>query len=184
MNDWEGLVARAQNYDAEAFGQLYDKYLRQVYSFVYYRLGDQHDAEDLTAQVFLKALEAIRSYNRQKATFLTWLLSIAHHLVIDRYRYRGRRGEVPLEPELLPIELEDPEERAISNLTGEILWQALEKLTKEQRDVIVLRFSLNLSGPEMAKALGKTEGAVKALQHRALRSLERILRHEQRIVES
>lgn len=182
MNDWESLVERARSHDTEAFGQLYDRYLRQVYSFVYYRLGDQHDAEDVTAQVFLKALEAIARYDRKKATFLTWLLSIAHNQVIDRYRYRGRRGEVPLEPELLPIELEDPEKKALSKMAGERLWQALEELTKEQREVVVLRFSLSLSGPDIAKVLGKTEGAVKALQHRALRSLERILKAEERVV--
>jgi len=174
------LVAKSVDGDARAFGRLYDRYVERVYAFVRGRVGSVADAEDLTATVFLKAWEAIGGYDQRGLPFGAWLFRIARNSVIDSYRRAGRS------PEVVPIE-EAPESededasvdrRAFANIQAEEVRTAMEQLTEEQRSVLMLRFIWGFDLRDSAQALGKTEGAVKALQHRAVRSLGRLLAEE------
>ncbi len=176
-----GLVNKAKKYQVEAFEKLYTRYFRQVYSYVYFRVGVVPDAEDLTAQTFLRALEAIETYNEKKASFISWLLSIAHNLTIDYYREKKRKPQVFLEEVGLVEEGRgDPEEALINNHYQDLIWKKVGELTEEQQQVIFLKFGLNFSNKEIARALSKTEGSIKALLFRALRMLKKKVEKDER----
>lgn len=171
------LVDRARKHDSEAFGKLYDMFFNRIYSYVYYKVGDTTEAEDLTEQVFMKALEAIDKFEWKGVPFSSWLFRIASNVVIDYYRTRSRVTMVPVEDFAVELgETESSEEAAIKKLSQEKLYIAISRLTEEQQQVIILKFLTNLSNAEIANTLGKTAGAVKALQHRALRALHKILK--------
>lgn len=176
------LVERAKRYDTEAFGELYDLYFDKIYNYVFYKVGDTIEAEDLTEQVFLKALESIRSFAWRGAPFSAWLFRIAGNLVVDYYRKRSRMTTVPIDSSFKDIltsaGTEDVEEVVMKKFSWEKLYLAISKLTEEQQQVVILKFLTNLSNTEIANFLKKTEGAVKSLQHRALNSLHRILKGE------
>lgn len=170
------LVRRAIRGDVEAFGGIYDAYVDRVYSFVRSRIGDQHDSEDITETVFLKAFEAIGSYDRRGLPFGAWLFRIARNSVIDHTR-RAKRAPEPTEsvedkigPD--PVMIEDV---VASRVDGEVVRRAVAMLTEDQAAVIACRFFWDMDIRSTANALGRTEGAVKALQHRAVRSLARLL---------
>ncbi len=171
------LVDKARKHDSEAFGKLYDIFFGKIYNYVYYKVGDTTEAEDLTEQVFMKALEAIDKFEWKGVPFSSWLFRIASNVVIDYYRTRSRVTMVPVEDFTVEVgETESSEEAAIKRFTQEKLYIAISRLTGEQQQVIILKFLTNLSNVEIANTLGKTEGAVKALQHRALRALHKILK--------
>ena len=171
------LVERAKKYDSEAFGKLYDLYFDQIYAYVFYRVGLTGEAEDLSEQVFLKALEAIKSFDWRGIPFSAWLFRIAHNLVIDQYRRNCKMTNIPVD-EIAPIasETEGPEDLTMDNFVAEELYLAISQLTEDQQQVIILKFFSNLSNPGIAQFLDKPVGAVKSLQHRALVSLRRVLR--------
>jgi RNA polymerase sigma-70 factor (ECF subfamily) len=171
------LVERAKKYDSDAFGKLYDLYFNKIYAYIFYRVGYVDEAEDLSEQVFLKALEAIRSFDWRGIPFSAWLFRIAHNLVIDRYRRNYKMTNISID-EISPIasEIETPEKLTIDKLSQEKLHVAISHLTKDQQQVIILKFFSNLSNTEIAQFLDKPVGAVKSLQHRALNSLKRILK--------
>ncbi|MDI6900875.1 MAG: sigma-70 family RNA polymerase sigma factor [Anaerosomatales bacterium] len=174
------LVARAAAGDAKAFGRLYDLYAERVYAFVRGRVGDVHEAEDLTATVFVKAWEAIGSYRVRGLPFGAWLFRIARNAIIDAYRRSARTQEVPVE-ELGDATDEQPlDEAVIARVDAEVVRDALARLTEEQQSVIQLRFVWDMSIAETAVALGKSEGAIKAMQHRALRAMARHLSEGER----
>ncbi len=162
----------AQAGDAEAFAALYERYVDRLYRYIYYRVGNRTEAEDLTEQVFLKAWEAIRRYEERGVPFGAWLFRLAHNLVIDHYRttrptqsLEATGGPTPADPDrLLSLRLELAD-----------LQQALARLPEEQQAVIILRFLEGLSHQEVARLLGKSEGAVRVIQHRALAALARLL---------
>ncbi|NJN84786.1 MAG: sigma-70 family RNA polymerase sigma factor [Caldilineaceae bacterium] len=176
----EDLLARAANFDEVALGQLYDLYEMKIYSYVYRRTNDPTLAEDITAQVFLKMLEAIQNDKLWHSSFSGWLYRIAHNLVIDYYRRRDRQRQVSLDD--APV-LTDPEHNPVESaelaLNAEYLRSAMRRLTDEQSQVLSLRFLEGYSFGEIARMMDKTEGAVKALQHRAFATLRQLINYEQ-----
>jgi RNA polymerase sigma-70 factor (ECF subfamily) len=168
------LIRRAQELDPEAFGAVYERYYSGVYKYIYYRVGDQTLAEDLTMEVFVKAIEAIDTYAFRGVPFSAWLYRIGSNLVIDHFRRLPSQPSLSLEEKLVAAG-EHSGERLESEFTHEELRRALAELTDDQQQVIILKFVDGLSNHEVAHILGKTEGAVKSLQHRALASLGRVL---------
>lgn len=174
----EDLVRRAQRREPEAFGQLYEEHFDRIYRYIMLRVRSQADAEDLTQQVFLKALENIGSYRWRGMPFASWLFRIAHNLVVDYWKKKSREKVAAVAPEeideMAPSQ-DDPAARAELNFDMKQLAEACEHLTDAQREIISLRFAGGLSVAESAKVMGKSEGAVKVLQHAALVRLRRIL---------
>jgi RNA polymerase sigma-70 factor (ECF subfamily) len=173
--DDSDLIARAAKGDREAFGALYERYVFKVFRHVYYLSNDSHTAEDLTAQTFLKALEAIHRYEMRGVPFLAWLLRIGYNLTVNHKKVR-RNGTAPL-PETLQAEgaHASPEASCEAKADGEQVWEGVRKLRGDQRQVIVMRFIDGLSYSDIAKVLGKSIGAVRVIQYRALRALRRRL---------
>jgi RNA polymerase sigma-70 factor (ECF subfamily) len=168
------LVRAAQAGDVACFGQLYERYFDKVYSYLSFKLGNAAEAEDLAEQVFLKALESLGGYRWTGVPFQAWLFRIAHNLLVDYLRRRSKRASEPLDEALPDRRREaDPEALLAEKLTRQGLIEAVERLTELQRQVIALKFAGGLSNAEVAAILGKTEGAVKALQHAALQALQR-----------
>jgi len=175
------LVARACGGDGRAFGRLYDEYADRVYAFVRARTESVQDAEDLTATVFLKAWERIDSYDDRGLRFSAWLFRIARNALVDEYRRAGRQPRLVEGSESLPEPAaEGPEMRVIAAADTQRLRRAVRELTDEQASVIALRFWWDLSLKETAEALDKNENSVKALQHRAVRALARMLQEDSR----
>lgn len=177
MGDSKPLLERAQQYDPEALAELYDQYSPKIYNYIYYRVGDARLAEDLTARVFLNMLEAIRSNRAWRTSFSGWLYRIAHNTVVDQFRRRGKLRELPLDERLVSAE-EDPAKSAELSLEIDWLEQAIRGLTTDQMEVIILKFIEGMTNSEVAKVMGKTEGAIKSLQYRALASLRKKLESE------
>lgn len=172
----EELLAAAMQYNSAALGEVYDRYEAKIYSYIYRRTGDQSLAEDLTAQVFLKMLESIRNRKAWQSSFSGWLYRIAHNLVIDHYRRRDRQSTIDLEDApSLASDLEDPVETAEMNIDAERLRAAIRRLTDEQAEVVSLRFFEGYSIAEVATFTNRTEGAIKALQYRAVATLRTML---------
>lgn len=175
----EQLLERAKAYDQRALAEIYDCYESKIYSYVYHRLGNADLAQDLTSQVFIRMLEAIQHERAWTSSFSGWLYRIAHNLVIDHYRRRGRTPQVSVEDvPVLISPTDDPEHLAERSLTSEALRTAIHRLTEEQAQVVTLRFLENMSVSEVAEIIGKTEGAIKALQYRAVMSLRRLLENQ------
>jgi RNA polymerase sigma-70 factor (ECF subfamily) len=175
----ERLVARAARRDASAFGRLYDEFADRIYGFIRVRVRDPRDAEELTETVFLKAWEAIPDYEQRGLPFPAWLFRIARNTVIDFARSEARKPAVAPEAEAEEMAAEVRlDEEVLAKLDAERVREAVRRLTEEQSAVVTMRFLWGFSLKEAALVLGATEGAVKALQHRALRSLARILAEE------
>ena len=175
------LVARAQAGDGEAFGQLYDRYVDLVYRYIYYRVSNQSLTEDLVSETFLRALRRITSFQWQGKDFAAWLVTIARNLIADHFKSGKYRLEVATADMLDagPTQVaESPEAEVISSLTNVTLFEAVKALNSEQQECVVLRFLQGMSVTETALAMGKTEGAIKALQYRAVRALGRLLPKE------
>ncbi len=169
------LVRRAQLFEEAAWQMIYDRYYPRLFGYLYYRVRDPDLAEDLTAQVFERAVKHIRRY-RHKGSLGAWLNRIAHNLAHDAYRRQKARPPSPLELKEEWISADsDPAATAIRNESQQYLARALDRLTPEQREVILLRFIARLSAPEIGRRLGKSPGAIKSLQHRALAALRREL---------
>lgn len=177
--DEEHLLAAAQHFDAVALGELYDRYEAKIYHYVYRRSGEQAVAEDLTAQVFLKMLESIREGKSWHSSFSGWLYRIAHNLVIDHYRRRDRQPAVNIDDAPPAVSgVEDPVATAEMNIDAERLRAAIRRLTDEQAEVVSLRFLEGYSIAEVAIMVGRSEGAIKALQYRAVAALRSLLYDE------
>lgn len=165
------IVQRAITGDLDAFSQLYERYVERIYNYIYYRVGLQHEAEDLTARVFQRALHHIRSYKVQGVPFSAWLYRIAHNLVANWHRDNSRRKEVPLEDHPNIVHGILPESSLVQVQEQEILIQAIRSLSPERQNLLVLKFVEQLSNAEIAVIMGKSEGAIKSLYHRTLLSL-------------
>lgn len=174
MQDEESIARGLQKRDSDAWAGVYEEYFPKIYRYIAVRLGDRIEAEDLTEQVFLKALESISSFKWRGAPVSAWLFRIAHNQVIDYHRTSRSKKSLPLDELLVSNDI-DPEIVAEDNIDIRLLVQAVGQLTRAQRDVIKLRFAGGLSTAEVAKILGKKEGAVKALQHSALVALRKRL---------
>jgi RNA polymerase sigma-70 factor, ECF subfamily len=167
------LVERAQRGDRAALEELYLLHFDRVYSYLHMSVGSRHDAEDLTTQTFVKMLESIGRFQWRSVPFSAWLFRIAHNLAMDHFRAkRWWRPEEEI-PEGVQGEESSAEEQALASLGQTSLLQLVDRLSPEQRQVLTLKFVFRFSNAETAAILGKTEGAVKSLQHRALASLEK-----------
>jgi RNA polymerase sigma-70 factor, ECF subfamily len=167
------LAAQA---DRAAFAVLYRRYLDRVYGYCFYLLGDHHDAEDVTERTFLAALSAIDRFRDTGSTFRAWLFRIAHNQLANALRGRARRGTTSLDAIADPPAVEDDPAHAIDRADeARRVRRALATLPDDRRQVLVLRFVDGLSAREIGEVLARSEGAVRVLQHRALRDLERIL---------
>lgn len=174
MQDEENLVRRAQQRDQKAFAQLYERYFDKIYRYVVLRIGNKTEAEDVTQQVFLNALQSISSFRWKGVPFSAWLFRIAHNQVVDYLRKKTRQATESLD-ESLVISKSDPQLVVEQRLDIEQLMLATKQLTKAQQEVIALRFVSELSTAQVAKVMGKSEGAVKALQHSAIVALRKAL---------
>jgi RNA polymerase sigma-70 factor (ECF subfamily) len=169
----ETLVDRATAGDREAFGELYDRCVRRVFRHVSYMVNDVDLAEDLTEQTFLRALEAIHRYEWRGVPFLAWLLRIARNLYLNDRRVQ--RNNSSIHNKWNGGAAASPEFYCEAKLDGEEVWRAVRALDGDQRQVIVLRFMDGLSYADVADVLGKSVGAVRVAQYRALRALRRRL---------
>jgi RNA polymerase sigma-70 factor (ECF subfamily) len=175
-----GLIERAQAGEGAAFGLLYDRYFDTVFRFVYFRVGNRQLAEDLTADTFLRALKRIGSFTWQGRDLGAWLVTIARNLVADHFKSGRYRLEVTT-GDVLDADRPDrgpegsPEAAVIDHITNVDLLKAVKQLNAEQQECIVLRFLHGFSVAETAQAMNKNEGAIKALQYRAVRALARLL---------
>jgi len=174
VQDEESFVRRAQQRDQEAFAQLYEGYFDKIYRYVAIRIGDRMEAEDITQQVFLNAIKAISSFRWRGIPFSAWLFRIAHNQVVDYLRRKTKRPTIPLDESLVASDY-DPQLIAGQKLDIERLHSATGKLTPAQQEVISLRFAGELSIAQVARIMGKSEGAVKALQHSAIVALRKTL---------
>lgn len=177
--DEASLLERTRSLDPHALSTIYDLYALRIYSYIYHRVGDANLAEDLTAQVFLRMLEAIRKDRAWTISFSGWLYRIAHNLVIDYYRRSTHSRHVELDEKAdTPVEGRGLEDAAELRLSHEGVRAAISRLTEDQAQVIALRFLEEKSIAEVAHIIGKSEGAVKALQYRAVAALRRLMDDE------
>ena len=170
--DERTLVVWAIARDQEAFGALYDRHVVRVYRHIYYMVGNPAEAEDLTAQAFLQAWQAIPRYRIQSAPFASWLLRIAHNLGVSYLRSRKQNAELP-ETLIDHGRLQNPEAALEQRLDSDRVREAILKLRDEHRKVIILRFVEDLDYREVAEILGKSVAAVRVIQHRALHALRK-----------
>lgn len=177
VDDERLLVERATGRDAEAFGELYDMHVVRVYRHIYYLVNSVSEAEDLTAQTFLQAWEAMDRYQDRGVPFVSWLLRIAHNLAISHLRSR-REGSQLHEGLVDHDSLRDPEKMAERQVEEARVRQAILKLGNEQRQVIILRFVEDLEYREVAEIVGKSVAAVRVIQHRALCTLRKMMQAE------
>jgi RNA polymerase sigma-70 factor (ECF subfamily) len=173
--DVRALVERAQAGDRDALEELYLLHFDRIYGYLHVSVGNRADAEDLTTQTFLRMLESIGRFRWQSAPFSAWLFRIAHNLAMDHFRASKRwqpQDEVPEEP---GSAAPSADEEAMRSLGRESLLELIESLSPEQRQVLTLKFVFDFSNAGAAAVLGKSEGAIKSLQHRALTSLQKRL---------
>lgn len=171
-NDDTSLVLRAIQRDQEAFGELYDRHIVRVYRHIYYMVGSAPEAEDLAAQTFLRAWEAIDRYQVRGAPFVSWLLRIAHNLGVSHLR--ARRETSQIHDGIVDDKMRrDPESAYQQTAEEELVREAILRLREEQRQVIILRFIEDLDYREVAEIIGKSVAAIRVIQHRALNSLRK-----------
>lgn len=171
-NDDTPLVFRAIEGDQEAFGELYDRHVVRVYRHIYYMVGNAAEAEDLTAQTFLRAWEAVPRYQVRGAPFVSWLLRIAHNLGVSYLR--SKRESSQLHDGIVDEKMRiDPESSYMQTADEELVREAILRLREEQRQVIILRFIEDLDYKEVAEIIGKSVAAIRVIQHRALNALRK-----------
>ncbi len=165
------LVKRIKK-DPSAFGLVYERYITKIYNYVYYRVGNHHDAEDLTSRVFYRALTHVKDYSDRGVPFSAWLYRIAHNLVANWHRDHARRQELALEDvTLVGAAFEMPEWVAETNEQRRWLLAAIRLLPEERQELLILKFVEQLSNAEVGQIMGRTEGAIKSLYHRTLLAL-------------
>jgi RNA polymerase sigma-70 factor (ECF subfamily) len=170
----EQLVERAKQRDQEAFAQLYEEYFDRIYRYIVFKIGDETEAEDMTQQVFLKALRSISSFRWKGVSFSAWLFRIAHKQIVDYMRRKAKRFAVPLNESIVSGD-DDPQKVTEQRADIEQVLAAAKHLTKAQREVVSLRFAGDLSISEVARVMGRSVGAVKALQHSAVVALRKAM---------
>ena len=172
------LVERAQQADRSALEELYLIHFDRIYSYLHMSVGNRHDAEDLTTQTFLKMLESIGRFRWRSAPFSAWLFRIAHNLAMDHFRASRRWQPEEEVPEPAGEEEPSAEAAALQSNGRQSMLELIESLSHEQQQVLTLKFVFNFPNAEVATILGKTEGAIKSLQHRALVSLQKQITRE------
>jgi RNA polymerase sigma-70 factor (ECF subfamily) len=165
------LVRQAAS-DLDAFGELYERHVRRIYNYIYYRTGNHHDAEDLTARVFERALRHIPKFKDKGVPFSAWLYRIAHNLVANWHRDQSRRPVVPLDDRFFSKGGRNiPETEAVSKDEQRMLLAAVHLLPPDRQQLLILKFVQRFSNAEIGQIMGRTEGAIKSLYHRTLNAL-------------
>lgn len=173
VNSPEDLnLVRQAAVDPEAFGELYERHVRRIYAYIYYRTGNHHDAEDLTERVFLRALGHVSGFQDMGVPFSAWLYRIAHNLVANWHRDRSRRPMVTLDDRSASgMPSVHPEAEAEASEERELLLEAVRSLPPERQQLLILKFVERMSNAEVGQVMGRTEGAIKSLYHRTLNAL-------------
>jgi RNA polymerase sigma-70 factor (ECF subfamily) len=177
------IVDAAKTGDEAALAELYNLYFPRVYRYILARMGNPYDAEDLTEEVFLRVLDAIGRFQWREAPFSAWLFRIAHNAVISQRRKEGARGRSSPLSEALAVDSQGPEEMVENRLALNEIMKAAETLPEAQRRVISLRFAAGLTVAETARAMGKGEGNVKVIQHKAIAKLREMLAQRPKVHE-
>jgi RNA polymerase sigma-70 factor (ECF subfamily) len=165
-------LAQLAGSDGEAFGELYARHVRRIYNYIFYRTGNHHDAEDLTARVFQRALRHVGAFEDKGVPFTAWLYRIAHNLVANWHRDRSRRPVVPLDQHVAVSEIAiHPEVEAIAHEEQGILLEAVRQLPDDRQQLLILKFVERMSNAQIGSVMGRTEGAIKSLYHRTLNTL-------------
>ncbi|HLG51362.1 MAG TPA: sigma-70 family RNA polymerase sigma factor [Chloroflexota bacterium] len=176
----EVLAIRART-DREAFGILYERHVRRVYNYMYYRTGSVADAEDLTARTFFQALNNMHRYQVQGVPFSAWLFRIAHNLVANWHRDTGRHHTISTDGIVdLPTDADGPHDTAEMEEERRELHAALRRLPADRQQLLILKYVEQLSTEEIAVIMGRSEGAIKALLHRTIKSLREELSRTKR----
>jgi RNA polymerase sigma-70 factor (ECF subfamily) len=170
-DDDTSLVERAKN-DPQAFGVLYERHVGRIYTYIYYRTGNQQDAEDLTARTFYKALNHIKRYNDRGAPFSAWLYRIAHNLVANWHRDHNRHKELPWDSQINSAHPPgNPEKLAEASEVREALLSAFRRLPSDRQQLLLLKFTEAMPNAQIGAIMGRSEGAIKSLYHRTLIAL-------------
>jgi len=167
-NSDEPRLIRQAKRNREAFGPLYERYVGRIYTYVYYRTGNEHEAEDLTARVFQRALTHLDSYQDQGLPFSAWLYRIAHNLVANWHRDHSRQRVVGLDEAAQRVGGDPPDHVAEEEEEQRRLMEAIRGLPEERQQLLILKYSQDLSNAEIGDIMGRTEGAIKSLYHRTL----------------
>ena len=168
----EDALQNASQGDKDAFGELYERYVERIFNYVYYRTGNVHDAEDLTARVFQRAMNHIQNYTDRGVPFSAWLYRIAHNLVANWHRDRSRKQEIPINDlPVLPSRGDHPESNLVRTQEEDALLRLIRRLPPDRQQLLILKFVEDLSNAEIGQVMGRSEGAVKSLYHRTLLAL-------------
>jgi RNA polymerase sigma-70 factor (ECF subfamily) len=168
----EEVLGSASQGDKDAFGVLYERYLDRIFNYVYYRTGNLHDAEDLTARVFQRAMNHINNYTDRGIPFSAWLYRIAHNLVANWHRDRSRKQEIPItDLPVLPSRGDHPESKLVYSQERDSLLRLIRRLPPDRQHLLILKFVEGMSNAEIGQIMGRSEGAVKSLYHRTLLAL-------------
>ena len=176
-NNDANLIKRAKSGDNAAFDEIYESHYQRIYTYVYYRVNDVSVAEDFTSEVFVRLVQKISSYEDRGKPLIAWLYTIAGNLIRDNY---GREKDIQwlsLDDRALPSN-DDPARMTQQKMTSELLARLVQNLTEEQTQLILLKFVDGLNNGEIAEIMGKREGSIKSMQHRALRSIQKLLEQE------
>jgi RNA polymerase sigma-70 factor (ECF subfamily) len=175
----ERALIEEAKHDAEAFGKLYQQYVRRIYNYLYRHTGNQTEAEDLTSRTFYRALRGIHGYKDKGGSFQAWLFRIAHNLVVNWYRDQSRHQVVSLEVTSdhagQAVHRDEPHEKIVRTERQELVARLIDQLPEIRKTLLILKFVEKMSNEEIAKVLGKTEGAIKSLYHRTLLDLRETL---------
>ncbi len=172
MTESEATLVEKAKEDPAAFGVLYERYVKKIYNYIYYRTSDPHDAEDLTARTFYRALDNIDRYVNRGVPFSAWLYRIAHNLVANWHRDRKRRQMVALDELLVATQRDcNPDRMAEINEQQAVLLEAIERLHSDRQQLLILKFAEKMSNAEIGQVMGRSEGAIKSLYHRTLIAL-------------
>jgi RNA polymerase sigma-70 factor (ECF subfamily) len=174
------FVDQAKSGDPESFARLYDAYVERVSRYIYFRVSEERDTEDLVSQVFLKAWENLDRYKTGGSPFIAWLYTIARNLVIDHYR--TKKDALPLDEAIaLPAEMEMPDEEAQMHFDLQAMRDALQFLTSDQQQALILKYIAGLPNDSIAKIMNKQEGTVRGLQMRGLQTLAKYMKEKELI---
>ena len=168
----DDVLEKAIEGDRDAFGVLYERYIERIYSYIYYRTGNVHEAEDLTERVFLRAMRHITNYTNRGLPFSAWLYRIAHNIVANWYRDNSRRKEIPIDERLATVQsAEHPEINLLKIEEQDFLLLLIRRLPADRQQLIILKFVDRKTNAEIGQIMGRTEGAIKSLYHRTLQNL-------------
>jgi RNA polymerase sigma-70 factor (ECF subfamily) len=180
LPDEPALVRQAISGDEDAFTRLYDGYVERIYRYVYFRVSDDTATEDLVSQVFLKAWQNLDRFKMNGSPFIAWLYAIAKNLVIDHYR--SRKETTPLEEAVaLPSDMESPDEQVQLQFDLEAMRDALQLLSADQQQVLILKYIAGLPNPDIAKIMNKQEGTIRGLQMRGLQVLAKYMHQKESV---